>query len=258
MKIINYITMTIAIELNKYLEYREKNPQNKFGIGIESILTKPKLAYYTFPLILKNEPELKSMFPSYINKKLAEYLEKESDIYLNQSNLSKMLKKFKDKEIIQNVQGTIGVSKEFPELHKPGRSKPEKREGFPSMYKIAPTIEDCKRILDNPDAVKFVNQTLLGYGILKPAYRILLNDFLDMLVDIDNPELYQFLSLFAPSSNLDKDISITEESRQKISIILNSNQQIREKMVEYGVSLFEKNPSSLLFFLFMMNKKNYE
>lgn len=113
----------------------------------------------------------KPLSPEDINKELATKLSEESETYLDSPALSKVLKKFNEEKILDNIRGKQNVKREIPHVIRRNKhADKSKPQGYHSFYKITHEVEKYIRVLSNPRALKHISDRLKNSGLLEPGY----------------------------------------------------------------------------------------
>ena len=169
-EIIDKIIGILTIKLYYFVEYYKDHHQ--YAEDLSGMLRSDSaLGFGTLFLNIKNMDHSKPLSPEDINKELATKLSVESETYLDSPALSKVLKKFNEEKILDNIRGKQNVKREIPHVIRRNKhADKSKPQGYHSFYKITHEVEKYKRVLSNPRALKHISDRLKNSRLLEPGY----------------------------------------------------------------------------------------
>lgn len=258
-RIIKNITFTILLSLRRYLANKQNNNINLAKEYLGFLRSQKRFSEAALTVNLSELAEENGLNPEQINKKLAKFLKKESDLYLKSPNLSKTLNLLDKDEIFKKFERIDNIKREFPKRYTRGRSKSKKRPGYPSIFKLTDKVKDYQRVLNNPDALHRINQDLLSFDdTLIVFYRTAVNDFFDLIIDNGNPKIYEFSKLsFNSLVNIDNfKLTGLEDWNRFREALSELNNEERQKLVNDTASYYSQNPQQLMFLIFALDKEN--
>lgn len=184
-EILDKIVGTLTIKLNYYLEIY-KDPHKYDKELSEVVQSDSFLGYAALFLNIKSSGLSKGwVSPEEINKELATKLSEESEA-LNSPALSKVLGRFKEENMLNNIRGKDDVKQLIPHVIRRKKfSKDPKPQGRFSFHKITDEIEKYQRILSNPQALKLITDRLNNFGLLEPAYTIIAKSIFYAMMNSD-------------------------------------------------------------------------
>jgi hypothetical protein len=244
-EIIDEIIATLMIKLYYFVEYYKDHHQYAENLS-EVLRSDSVLAFGTLFLNIKNMDPSKPLSPEDINKELATKLSEESETYLDSPALSKVLKRFKEEKILDNIRGKRNVKREIPQVirSKKHSDKP-KPQGYHSFYKVTDEVEKYKRVLSNPLALKHITERLKNSGLLEPAYtRIAESIFYAMMNSDERAEKFFRMSINAGAPHIRPTDSDWTAFKEALHLL--DNNQLNNLIKEFVDNLMG-NPSDYLF-----------
>jgi hypothetical protein len=256
-RIIDEITITLAIAYNDYLKAYEKS-STIMKTYHKLTSSKKKLSKVFMTLLIPNMNLENGMYPEEIHNRLKEIstslLKESRETFLNsRSTRSKLLKEFENKGIFSSTRGKENIKRE---LQKNVKRKPKeervKHEGYTIKYKLTDTVKEYKKILSNPKCVYVINDTLRKYGILEKAYDLIIKQAFYFFKTGDE-EMYDFLQTFkAVVPNMDSNMAPDPKKfKERINAIKGKElEKHRKKLVQHLL----ENPSSCVLLIFSLTK----
>jgi hypothetical protein len=253
MKLINGITLSLAIKLHDYIE--NYNDPEVYSKDLSEILESDRgmtLSTLFFSMINMNQP----LFPEEINEKLAKTLSEESQHYLNSPDLSKVLKLLENAGLLVNIRGKQNIKQQSPKSIPRKQKTESRREGYHSIYKISNKVEDYKKILSNPEAIILINKTLKESGLLEKAYR---NMFINIFhaITTANERMEKLFTQSIPTSVGYGTIS-TSDWKLLTEYLLSCNKTQLEELAKELTGHLLKNPKSPLFLVLSLPEWKYD
>lgn len=210
---LNKILIRCCSSFQKFLD-----KQSEFEISENSFkldfTPKGKIQFDVFSILLNLNMNIYP--PSYFKKKIDDHLNKDhiSDIdteskskkkLLNNADLTKIFDILRGKGLIENIRDKDEI-KEY--RRKTKRKESYKTGGRISYYKTTKEFEEIKEILTNPNAVKYLtdslNQTAILQDFLKAQFKSTINN-IKKTKDLD--DLKSSVSLFVQSFNDKSDLN---------------------------------------------------
>jgi hypothetical protein len=195
LQIANQIIVRICLKLQKFIdefENFEKNPK-KYTPKLNKVFYKLMISenlYNTDSGDALNPTKIKKDMLNNLNVGIDynnyEFQDKLADsIYsnknINESLLSKVLSELSDKNILTH---TMKTKKDLSKLDRKERKKYDV-DGRISFYRIAPSIEKIKKIMANPEAVRFINNSLKQTKIFKIFLKLSFKSYIYLLNSAD-------------------------------------------------------------------------
>lgn len=248
MKLINGITLSLAIKLHDYIE--NYNDPEKYSKDLSKILESDKgLALSTLFFNINNMNSDQTFFPEEINEKLAKTLAKESQHYLNSPDLSKVLKELENAGLFFNTRGKKNIKQQAPKsIPRKQKTGEPKREGYYSTYKISDKVEDYKKIFSIPQAVELINKTLKESGLLEKAYQNMFRNSIHAITK-GNERMDKLFTQSIPASVGSETISTSNWDMFREYLLSLDTMQLEQLTKELTDRLLENPYSPLLLVL---------
>jgi hypothetical protein len=219
-EVINDIITICVAKIHHFNTTHNQNPK-QYVQEIHDLSKTDKalsIAYFVFNATKISSDQIFS--PKDLNKKLAKeilYESKEAiaailssaeecETYLKSHDMSMVLQELKDEGLFLNIRGKKKIRAiaphVFPRQTKRAGYNDSKHEGYYSIYRISHDLETLKKVISNPEAVKFVYNKLKKYGVLQKYYEFMVSSFMYTLIESDEERFYQFATI-AVQANLD-------------------------------------------------------
>lgn len=253
MEIIDELTITIGISLDKFKQHNKK-PENIMDAFFMLTSSDRNLARIGLTLNFRNMNQEVGLFPEQLNKELARILIQGSkEAFLGNPTLTKVLNEFVNVGILEPIKTKKEIKNKSPKsISRKPKAGEGRRVGYPIIYKLEGTIEDYKKILSNPQAVSLIHERLLKHGILREAYDLFSKNVFYVFKKGDK-KLYDFLKMFSELfPNIDRNtIPDSDLFQQAINLAGEEElEELRKVMVRYLL----ENPYASIFFIFSLSK----
>ena len=252
-EILQGIVIRISAKIETILEISkiQENYIEKLLISISK--TKENILHTVISSIFLQNNKKKIYLPRNLKDKVIEILtslgKESSAIYSH--NISKILNEMEKDGLLKNIKTKKEIRNH--DFLKEFKNKRSEEGGYPSIHILSPTIEEYKKILDNPNSINKINHLLKKYGKLDQFYSLIVPSLLESM--ISNPdEIRKPLELVNKSigSPLDEtEANFSNWNSMVEGAKLSSEKEI-EDLCREAVNNFINNPNSFIFICFLI------